>query len=79
MDIFNNKKAIGPITVFFYLLIFYILFFLFLGSWLATWGHNAVTLNSLTGFEAFFFDNIIMVPIIASFIFSIAYSYGGGR
>lgn len=78
MNFLENKRAVSPITVFFYLLTFYILFFLFLGSWLSTWGHNTVTINNLIGFEAFFFDNIIMVPIIASILFAMAYGFFGG-
>lgn len=78
MRLFKDKRGQSQITIFFWLLTFYILFFLFLGGWLNTWGHNTVTLNSLTGFEAFFFDNIVMVPILVSIIFVLAYSYIGG-
>lgn len=78
MKLIKNNKGQSQITIFFWVLTFYILFFLFFASWLSTWGHNTVTLNNLTGFEAFFFDNIVMVPIVASLIFILAFSYIGG-
>lgn len=51
---------------------------MFAGNWLAYWGHQTVIINGLTGFEAFFFDNIIMVPLVASIMFALAYGYMGG-
>lgn len=76
-----NKTAQSPITVFFWIGIFILLWALVLGGWLADFGAAAVAQNSLTGGEAWLYNNLNLVVLVALTIAIIAYSYfaGGAR
>jgi len=53
-----NKKGTGPFTIMFIVIIFVIVWAMFLGGWLASWGQQAIILNNLTGIEAFVYANL---------------------
>ena len=54
-----NKKAQGqgPIAFIFTILVIIILWFVWIGKWLADVGQDAIA-NGLTGFNAFFYANL---------------------
>lgn len=74
----KDKKGLSPITVFFWIIVFVMLWALFLGSWLTTSGESAVNNNNLTGVEAFVFMNLNLLVFVVLIIFILAYLYLGG-
>lgn len=75
----NRKgQGVSPITIFFWVFTFLGLLGLFLGGFLTDATTRAVEDNNLTGIEAFILNNIILVVLIAMFIFILAYTYIGG-
>lgn len=52
------RRGLGIISFFFVLAVFVAVWALFLGSWLAQIGADAITTNSLTGVEAFVWGNL---------------------
>lgn len=73
-----NNKALTPITVFFWLITFAVVYFLYLGDLLNYWSGFAISHNNLTGTEAFFMANMGLWVIIIISIFILAYLYWGG-
>jgi hypothetical protein len=74
-----NKKGQSIITIFFWVVVFFIVFAMFFGKWINDVGKSAVVNNSLTGFEAFVLSNLNVVIIIGVLIFILVYVYVGGR
>lgn len=74
----HNKGQLGVLTIIFGLVIFVILWALFFGTWLNTWAQNAITVNSLTGIEAFLLANINLWVGIGVLIGSVTMMYSGG-
>jgi small-conductance mechanosensitive channel len=69
----DNKRAnTTPITIFFSVLMFLILWFLWLGKWLKQSAIDAVQLHNLTGIEAFVLNNINVVVYVVLIIFILA-------
>ena len=75
----NSKGQVGIITFLFSMLVFIILYAMFFASWLNDWGQRAITMNNLTGFEAFFYANINTLVIIVMILSIIGYMYIGAR
>lgn len=73
-----NKKGQGPIGFIFLVLVFVIIWFIWLGSFVADWGARIVETNGFTGFEAFFFYNLNMVIFMCLILGILAYFYFGG-
>lgn len=71
-----NKKA-TVFTVIFQAFIFFVLFALALGAWLASTGQDYVDINEATGVEAFFYENITVFVVIIVFIAILAYATWG--
>lgn len=77
-SLIKNKKALGPIGAIMLFGVFLIIWFVWLGGWVAQMGHLAVTENNLTGVEAFFFDNLNLVIMVFMTLGMLAWSYFGG-
>lgn len=76
----NKKAQAGPIALIFFVLIFIVLWFTFLGEWLNTVGQLTISLNNLTGIEAFFFANLnLWVLIFGLFLGSIGWLWFGSQ
>ena len=61
-----NDKGISKISIVFFSITFIILWALFFGQQLATWGALAVVNGSYTGIEALFYNNL---NLIVGFVF----------
>ena len=72
-----DKKGIGKINIIFFSLVFLILWALFFGEQVSYWGHLVVVNGSLTGIEAFLYDNINLILAVVFFIFIIAVGMRG--
>lgn len=74
-----NKKAVTPITLVFWVIMFAIVFFMFGAQFLGYWSLYAVSVNGLTGVEAFLLSNMLLWFIIILIIGILAYAYIGGN
>ena len=72
------KGQIGLVSLVFALIMFFLLWGLYLGKWLAEWGRDAITRNSLTGIEAFLLANLNLWVVIGLMIGVMAWVYIGG-
>lgn len=72
-----NKKALTPITVVFWLIMFAIVFFMFGAQWLGYWSGYAIVNNNLSGIEAFLLSNMLLWFILIIVISILAYMYVG--
>jgi len=70
-----NKKGVGPIGAIFMFLIFIVLWFIFLGGWVNEVGQDMITVNSLTGIEAFFYSNLNLTIMIVMFLGMMGFMY----
>lgn len=75
----NRKGQITGITIFFMLVVFVIVYAFFFADFLTTWGAEMVVKNNLSGFEAFFYDNLNAFVLFMVLIFTLAaLAFGGG-
>lgn len=74
-----SKKAQGAIGVVLLLLVFNIVWFVWLASWISEAGTMAITNGELTGVEAFFFANLNLWILIAEILGIMAYLRFGGE
>jgi len=72
-----NKKGIGIITLFFWVISFMLVWSLLIGKMLSEWGQQAIISNNLTGIEAFFYANLNFVVGIVFLIAILAISLWG--
>jgi len=76
-----NKKAVGPISMIFTVLVFVIVW-VFLAGWISDAGEEAASNSNLTGVEAFVYMNLNMVIFFSLIIMIAAFTYamrsGGG-
>lgn len=79
MKIINSKKAVGPIGAIMLFMFFIIIWFIWLGGWVAYVGHDVVVSNNLVGVEAFFFDNLNFVIMIVIILAMIGWQYFGAQ
>lgn len=70
-----NRKAITPITVVFWVLIFVVIWFMFIGPFLNMGVGMAIENNHLTGIEAMLLANLNLLIFICLILFIIAYNY----
>ena len=70
-----NKKAITPITLFFWYIGFLIVWVMFAGAIIREQGQIAIVNNHLTGIEAMLFSNINLIVFIMSIIFLFSAMY----
>jgi hypothetical protein len=74
----NNKKAIGPIGGIMLFMVFIVMWFVWLGGWVAHVGADAVATNGLTGVEAFAFENLNLIIMLVMILAMIGWAYFGG-
>lgn len=71
----NKKGEVGPIGAIILFLVFIVMWFVWLGSWVNTVGKLMVTTNSLVGVEAFFFYNLNFVILICLMLGMLGFMY----
>ena len=71
----NNSGQVGPIGAIFLYIFFIINWFIWLGKWVGDVGTYVVTANSLTGIEAFFFNNLNFVIMIGITLGTLGFMY----
>lgn len=76
-----NKKAEGegPIAFIFLVLVFIIVWFVWLGEWIADSGQQAIVSGGLTGIEAFFYANLNMWVLIGLILGVVGFLYFSSR
>jgi len=79
--LFRDKKGYGIIGYFFLVVVFVILWFIWIGGWLAEVGETAIEENALTGIEAFFYANLNVWVFMGLILGTIGFLYffGGGE
>ena len=75
----NKKAQGGPIAFIFFVLVFLILWFVWIGKWLAEVGQTAITEASLTGIEAFVYGNLNLFVLIGLTLGTVGYMYFASR
>ena len=60
-------------------MVFLVNWFIWLGAWVSEVGAIVVTTNSLTGVEAFFFNNLNFVILICMLLGMLGWMYFGGE
>ena len=73
-----NKKGSGPLAFIALMLVFDIIWFVWLGGFIAEAGQSAITAGNLTGVEAFFFANMNIIVFIGNILGMIGFLYFGG-
>lgn len=78
--LFKDRKAqVGIIGAIMLFMVFLVLFFLFLGSFVNTVTHNAVSDAELTGIEAFLLHNFVFIILIIMLLSMMGWMmFGGG-
>lgn len=74
-----NKKGVGVIGAVMLFIVFLVIWFVFLGGWVAQVGAMVVSENGLTGIEAFFFNNLNLVVMVCMFLGMLGWMYIGGQ
>jgi hypothetical protein len=75
--IFANKRGTGPIGAILLFLFFIIIWFVWLGGFVAQVGQDMVVSNNLSGAEAFFIANLNVWIMISIILGTMAYMYFG--
>lgn len=76
---FKNKKGVGQIGAIMLFIVFVVMWFMWLGGWVADVGATAVADNGLTGIEAFAFENLNLCIMIFMILGMMAWMYFGGN
>ena len=71
----NKKAQAGPIGFIFFLLVFIILWFVWIGEWISNVGQQAIIDGSLTGVEAFFYANLNTWVLISLLLGTLGFMY----
>jgi len=71
----NKKGQVGVIGAIFVFLFFLLMWFIWLGGFLADVGTQIVTTNSMTGLEAFFFSNLNLVVLLGMILGMMGWMY----
>ena len=75
----DNKAEFGPVGAIILFGIFILNWFVWLGSWISYTGRQAVTLNNLSGVEAFAFSNLNFIVLIGLILGMLGFIYFGSR
>lgn len=75
----NRRAQVGIFTLLFLDIVFIVLWALVLGGLLTTFGAAAISDNSLTGLEAWFYGNLNLIVFIGFLLTNLAFTVGGGR
>ena len=78
MKLFNNKKGVGIIGAIMLFMVFVVIWFVWLGGWVAYVGHQCVVDNGLTGVEAFALDNLNLIIMLIMILAMMGWAYFGG-
>ena len=73
----NKKAQAGPIGFVFLLLVFILMWFMWIGEWIASVGQQAIIDGSLTGLEAFFYANLNVWVLLGLTLGTMGYMYYG--
>lgn len=76
--IIKDKRGIGPIGAIMLFIVFIVMWFVWLGGWVSQVGQTVVTENSLTGIEAFAFENLNLLIMVALVLGMLGWMYFGG-
>ena len=79
MLMFSNRKGVGIIGAIMLFMVFVVMWFVWLGGWVAYVGHQVVIDNSLTGIEAFAFDNLNLIIMLVLILAMMGWAYFGGQ
>lgn len=71
----NKRAQVGPIAAIMLFGVFLVMWFVWLGSWVGDVGELAVSNNSLTGIEAFFFNNLNFFIFIFMLVAMLGFMY----
>lgn len=75
----RNKRGVGPIGAIMLFIVFVVIWFVWLAGWVAQVGATAVAENSLTGIEAFAFENLNLFIMIFMILGMMGWMYFGGQ
>jgi hypothetical protein len=79
LNFIKNKKAVGIIGAIMLFMVFIVMWFVWLGGWVAYVGHQTVIDNGLTGVEAFAFDNLNLIIMLVMILAMMGWAYFGGQ
>lgn len=71
----TKKAQAGPIGFIFLVLVFVILWFIWIGSWINDVGEQAIIDGSLTGVEAFFYANLNVFVLLGLILGILGFMY----
>lgn len=71
----NKRAQVGPIGAIMLFILFLVMWFTWLGSFINTIGDNIVTGNQLTGVEAFAFSNLNFIIFICVILGMMGWMY----
>jgi len=74
----GKRGQLAVLGVIFALIIFVILWALFFGAWVNTWSQQMITVNGLTGVEAFLIANMNLWIGVGVLIGAVSVAYAGG-
>lgn len=75
----TKKAQMGPIGAIFLFIFFIINWFIWLGSWLAEVGQNAIETGGLIGVDAFMLSNLNFVVFICMLLGMMGWMYFAGE
>lgn len=70
-----DNKGQGPIGFIFVIIVFLLLWFLWIGEWIAQVGEDAIAAGQLTGIEAFFYANLNVIVLLGLMLGTIGFMY----
>jgi hypothetical protein len=73
----NKRAAVGPIGAIMLFIVFLIMWFVWLGSWVNQVGLYAIESGQYTGFELFFYSNLNFVIFICMILGMLGFMYFG--
>lgn len=79
MRLFHDKKGTGPIGAIMLFIMFIIVYFVWLSSWLSEVGTYYITTTGAVGVEAFFYANLNLWVIIIMLLGCLGWAYFGGQ
>lgn len=74
----NKHAQAGPLAFIFLILMFMVMWFVWLGSWLSDVGEQTIVTNNLTGIEAFAYSNLNIIVLLGVIFGVMGYMYFGG-
>ena len=78
-QLLKNRRAIGPIGAIMLYIVFVVMWFMWLGGWVAEVGSTAVAENHLTGIVAFSLENLNLTIMIFMLLGMMGWMYFGGQ